>query len=56
MLKQSLMGAFEELLDERSTLKSKLAANDSLIDEQMKENEVNAYSQMSIHNTYYIYI
>ena len=38
MLKQSLMEAFEELLDERNMLKSELT---SLIEEQRKEIEVN---------------
>ena len=41
MLKQSSMEAFEELLDERNTLRSELATKDSLIEELRKENEVN---------------
>ena len=40
MLKQSLMEAFEELLDERNMLKLELT---SLIEEQRKEIEVNVY-------------
>ena len=41
MLKQTSTEAFEELLDERSMLRSELATKDSLIDELRKENEVN---------------
>ena len=41
MLKQSLMEAFEELLDERNMLRSELTTKDILIEEQRKENEVN---------------
>ena len=40
MLKQSLIEAFEELLDERNMLRSELTTKDSLIEEQRKENEV----------------
>ena len=41
MLKQTSTEAVEELLDERSMLRSELATKDSLIDELWKENEVN---------------
>ena len=41
MLKQSLIEAFEELLDERNMLRSELTTKDSLIEEQRKEIEVN---------------
>ena len=40
MLKQTSTEAFEELLDERSMLRSELV-KDSLIEELRKENEVN---------------
>ena len=40
MLKQTSTEASEELLDERSMLRSELATKDSLIDELRKENEV----------------
>ena len=41
MLKQTSTEAFEELLDERSMLRSELATKDSLIEELRKEIEVN---------------
>ena len=49
------MEAFEELLDERNMLKAELAAKDSLIKEQRKENEVKfrttSYLHMYLFNT-----
>ena len=41
MLKQS---NFEELLDERNTLRSELITKDSLIEELSKENEVKMFN------------
>ena len=41
MPNQPVMEVFEELLDERNLLRSKLTTKDSLIEEQRKENEVN---------------
>ena len=41
MLKQTSTEAFEELLDERSMLRSELTTKDSLIEEVRKEIEVN---------------
>ena len=41
MLKETSTEAFEELLDERSMLRSELATKNNVIDELRKENEVN---------------
>ena len=41
VLNQSLMEAFEELLDKQNMLRSELTTKDSVIEELRKENEVN---------------